>query len=302
MFLKSLGVIGLGTLFYDPLFLVYKKFNYTTPDLQKNYGAGSYALVTGATDGIGKEFCEQLASQGMNIVLVSRSEEKLTQVSKELSEKYNIKTVTHAIDLSSATESDYQSLKQKTKGLDISTLINNAGVVSYKTTKELDYKEIQSIVTLNSISVAHLLNIYLPQLEKRKPRSAIINLSSFTSVRPVPYLSIYSASKAFDYYVSEGLSEEYKDTIDVLSFLPATVITKATPNQKPSFYACSPQVSVHSALKDLGRRRITHGYYVHELMAWVLKWTPESLRLRITGAVMPKVIKSRTAPPVPTKP
>ena len=294
MSLKYIGTFAIGAFLYDPLFLIYRNYVYKMPDFPSTYGENSYALITGATDGIGKGFCEALASKGLNIVLVSRNPEKLSKVADELSQKYKISTITHAIVLSNPSEEDFLALKQKTDKIDVSILINNAGAVSYKTTKELSYKDINTLLMLNAGSVMHLLSRYLPDLNKRNHRSAVINLSSFTAVRPFPYISLYSATKAFDHYVTEGLSYEYKDNIDVLSFQPATVITNATPNEKPSWSSCTVKDCVESALIDLGKRRTSHGCYNHELLAWAVRWVPETIRLHMFGRIIPGVIKRRT--------
>ncbi|OMJ94071.1 hypothetical protein SteCoe_2843 [Stentor coeruleus] len=293
MKLETIGFIALGAFLSDPLFIAYKTYYWSMPDIYNRYGHGSYALVTGATDGIGKGFCEALAEKGINIILVSRTQEKLDKVANELSKKYGVSCVTHAIDLSKAKAEEYAALKKKTDSLDMSMLINNAGVVCYKKTKELTFDEIQDTINLNSGSVMHLLNMYLPVLEQRKGRSAVINLSSFLAVRPSPLISLYSGTKAFNHYVSQGLSEEYRDSIDVMSYQPATIITNATPNEKPSWRSCTVEESVRGALIDLGRRNLTHGHWNHELMAWAVRWVPEKIRIRLMAQGIDKIIKQR---------
>jgi 17beta-estradiol 17-dehydrogenase / very-long-chain 3-oxoacyl-CoA reductase len=293
MILKGIGLLGLGVFFSRPAFLLYKNFFYTLPDFQGKYGKGSYALVTGATDGIGKGFSEVLASKGINIILVSRDQTRLDKAAKELNDKYGVKTVTYAIDLSKASEAQYEELKKKTSGLDISILINNAGVVVYDLVDELKYNQINEIVTLNCSSIVQLLNIYLPQLEKRSSRSAVINTSSFSGFKPMPYMTLYSSTKTFASFLARGLGKQYEHKIDFLSYQPGTVITKAVPGQKPAAKACTIEQSVNDALKDLGKRAITHGYYNHEFIVWVFTWLPEWYRLKFFADYMPKLIKER---------
>lgn len=293
MKLKTIGFLALGVFLSDPLFIAYKNYYWSMPDIYNRYGHDSYAIVTGATDGIGKGFCEALAQKGINIVLVSRTQEKLDKVANELSKKYGVKCVTHAIDLSKAKAEEYAALKLKTDALEVSMLINNAGCVCYKKTKELSFDEIQDTINLNSGSVMHLLNMYLPVFEKRKGRSAVINLSSFLAVRPAPLISLYSGTKAFNHYISQGLSEEYRDSVDIMSFQPATIITNATPNEKPSWRSCTVEQSVKGALTDLGRRNLSHGHWNHELMAWAVRWAPEKVRMRLMAQGMDQIIKQR---------
>ena len=85
MKLKYIGALAITAFLYDPAYIAYKTFYAQMPDLNK-YGEETYALITGATDGIGKGFCEEFASRGVNIILVSRNQEKLDAVSKELRE------------------------------------------------------------------------------------------------------------------------------------------------------------------------------------------------------------------------
>lgn len=277
---------------YDIWYEVYKKFWVNLPNFASVYGHGSYAIITGATEGIGKGFAEVLASRGMNLVLVSRSSFKLQTLADELEDKYKIKTLIHAIDLSTAKEKDYKDLKKKTDAVDVSMLINNAGQVSYKKTTDFSFGEIEKLVTLNSVSVIHLLNIYLPHLQSRGYRSAIINLSSLLAVKPMPYLTLYSSTKAFDHYLSIGLSEEYKDSIDILSFQPSTVTTRGT-NFDSSWRSETVQNSVTGALKDLGVRKTTHGTIKHQLFASLLQILPESIRLNKGYETLEKIGKSR---------
>ena len=285
--------LGVGTyLTYDMGYEVYKKFAVRLPNFHSVYGHGSYALITGATEGIGKGFAEILASRGMNLVLVSRSSFKLQTLADELEEKYKVKTLIHAIDLSTAKEKEYKDLKKKTDAVDVSILINNAGQVSYKKTADFSYGEIEKLVNLNSVSVLHLLNMYLPHLQNRGYRSAIINLSSSLAVRPMPYLTLYSSTKAFDHYLSIGLSEEYKDSIDILSFQPATVTTRGTKFDS-SWRSETVEDSVTGALKDLGVRRTTHGTLKHQFFATLIKTVPEFLRLNKGYEFLEKIGKSR---------
>lgn len=293
MRLRAIGLLAFGIFTYDPMYIAYKNLLCEVPDIKNIYGSGSYAIITGATDGIGKGFCEALAEKGMNIILISRTQEKLDRVAKEISEKYGIKCVTHAMDLSKASDHDYIELKKKTDVLDVSMLINNVGKVSYSRTKELKYNEIEEIINLNSVSMMHLLRMYLPTFERRRVRSAVINLSSFLAVRPMPIVSLYSGTKAFNHYLTEGLSEEYGDCIDILSFQPATVITNSTLNEKPSWRSCTVQQSVRGALLDLGRRRTTHGHWNHELLAWAIGWVPERIRLKYMIHSIDQTIKIR---------
>lgn len=290
---KNLCLLSLGAYCtYDIWYEIYKKYYVPLPNFISVYGPGSYVIVTGATEGIGKGFAEVLASKGMNLVLVSRTQYKLEVLAEELTEKYKVKTITHAIDLSNASEKDYKELKKKTDKVDVSMLINNAGIISLKTIENLNRSEIEKIVTLNSLSVIYMLNMYLPQLKNRGYRSAIINMSSHLAVRPMPHVVLYSSTKAFNHYLSVGLSEEYRDSIDILSFQPSTISTKGA-NFDSSWRSVTVEESVTGALKDLGVRKTTHGTIKHQLFASFIQFLPEQIRLTRGLEFLSNLAKSR---------
>ncbi|CAG9313852.1 unnamed protein product [Blepharisma stoltei] len=98
-FLLYLGAGTLAAFSYDPIYYAYK-WNYKEPiDLKKNYGSGSYALITGASDGIGKAFSRAIAAQGLNVILVGRNSEKLRTVQAEIEHEFNVKVVTMTVNL-----------------------------------------------------------------------------------------------------------------------------------------------------------------------------------------------------------
>lgn len=292
--IKNIFFISVGAYCtYDIWYEAYKKYYVPLPHFISRYGPGSYVIITGATEGIGKGFAEILASKGMNLVLVSRNQAKLQTLASGLEGKYKVKTIIHAMDLSMAGENEYLDLKKKTDRVDVSMLINNAGMVSFKTTEEFTHAEIEKMVTLNSVSVIHMLNMYLPQLKSRAYRSAIINMSSHLAVRPMPHLVLYSSTKAMNHYLSVGLSEEYRDSIDVLSFQPSTISTRAA-NFDSSWRSVTVEDAVTGALKDLGVRRTTHGTMKHQLFASLVQILPESVRLTQGFKFLRDLGKSRT--------
>merc|ERR1739838_1127793 len=142
---------------------------------------GSWALVTGATDGIGKGFCLELAKQGMNIVLVSRNLEKLRVVAKEIEERFDVKT--KVVDIDFSKDKDAQSrLETETGTLDVGILVNNVGV-SYQYPEyflqiEDGPAQCRSIVDCNIISTMDVTRAVLPGMVATG-KGAIINMSSF---------------------------------------------------------------------------------------------------------------------------
>ncbi|BAZ67510.1 MAG: SDR family oxidoreductase [Pelatocladus maniniholoensis HA4357-MV3] len=167
----------------------------------------STALITGASGGIGKAFAEELAARNHNLVLVARSENKLNELAKQLYQKCQVQVDVIAKDLTEigATNSVFEFTKQK--GLTIDLLINNAGFGDYGDFAETDEERQIKMLQLNILALVDLTHKYLPLMRERRSGS-IINVSSIAAFQPIPYLSVYSASKAFVRNFSEALWAE----------------------------------------------------------------------------------------------
>jgi 17beta-estradiol 17-dehydrogenase / very-long-chain 3-oxoacyl-CoA reductase len=279
MFLKGIGFLSLGMFFSYPSYIFYRDWFIEIPNFPLSYGNKSFALVTGGTNGIGKAFCDLLASQGLNLIIVSRDQEKLSQTAEELKTKYEVEVRTHKIDFSKATKEDYDKLKEKTEGLDISTLISNGSPTSDSFFVEMSYDEIEEFIRLNNTSLTSILRLYLPQLSKRKQKSAVITVSSMSGSVPTPYMELTSACKAYDIFMTRSLSKRYEKSINFLSLEPGLIDTGDHQGQSPRF-TCSPEQAVKSALKDLGHRPVSFGHYTQELLFWAMHWMPGHYRVQ----------------------
>ncbi|RCJ16738.1 oxidoreductase [Nostoc sp. ATCC 43529] len=185
----------------------------------------STALITGASSGIGKAFAQELAARKTNLVLVARSEDKLNQLAKELKEKYKVQIDVIAKDLTEANAAAGVFDATKTKGLTIDLLINNAGFGYYGDFAESDGERQVKIVQLNILALVDLTHKFLPIMRQRRSGS-IINVSSITGFQPIPYLSVYAASKAFILSFSEALwAENRQYGVRVLVTCPGPIET-----------------------------------------------------------------------------
>lgn len=185
----------------------------------------STALITGASGGIGQAFAEELAAQNINLVLVSRSEEKLNKLAQQLQARYKIQVDVIVKDLTEpgATQAVYDTVQAK--GLRINLLINNAGFGDYGDFAERDGERQLKMIQLNIIALVDLTHKLLPEMRKRRSGS-IINLSSLSGFQPIPYLSVYAASKAFILSFSQALWAENRDYgVRVLVVCPGPVET-----------------------------------------------------------------------------
>ena len=170
---------------------------------------GKWALVTGASAGIGKALAEELAAGGTNLVLTARRRDRLEEFAKALTTKYQVKTKVCVADLTKpfAPQEIYDFTKQK--GLEIDLLINNAGFGQYGEFPTVETSRLLDMVQVNCSAVVHLTRLYLPGMVTRK-RGDVMILASTASFQAVPYISTYAATKAFDLLIAEGLAEEMK--------------------------------------------------------------------------------------------
>lgn len=242
-----------------------------SPSHSLNQDLGPWALVTGATDGIGKEYATQLAAKGVNIVLISRSRDKLGDLSTHLNSLYDVQVRTVAVDFTKGQEI-YSEILLALEGLEITTLINNVGM-SYPAPSyfhELEDKPCMDILNCNILSTTLMIKMLLPSMVARS-HGFIINVGSLASEVSFPFLSLYAATKSFVDKLSNDLHLEYGNKgIFIQSLVPCSVATKMSHIQRPSFFVPSTEEFVSSALVDLAaRKRRTPGYFAHSLqMVW----------------------------------
>ncbi|RYP30487.1 hypothetical protein DL767_006228 [Monosporascus sp. MG133] len=280
----AFGVIG-------ALFMVSKAFSFLRllstfilpgVDLRKYGKKGTWAVVTGASDGLGKEFALNLASKGFNLVLISRTLSKLQAFAQELEAKYpGIETKVLDIDFSADKEEDYARLEKLVDGLDIGILINNVGQshsipVPFTLTEK---KELQNIVTINCLGTLKVTRIIAPSMESRK-RGLILTMGSFGGWMPTPYLATYSGSKAFLQHWSSALAAELKPKgVDVQLCLSYLVVSAMSKVRKPNLLIPNPKPWVRSALSKIGsgdwqQTAYTYTpYWSHALLGWTIENT-----------------------------
>jgi len=187
---------------------------------------GKWALVTGASAGIGRALAEELAAGGTNLVLTARRKERLEELARQLAEKHKIQTQVFVADLAETTAPEKIFAFTKAKGMEVELLINNAGFGRYGEFHTAEIPRLLEMVQVNCSAVVHLTRLYLPEMVARR-RGDVMILASTASFQSVPYLSTYAATKAFDLLFAEGLAEEMRRYgIRVCALCPGSTVSE----------------------------------------------------------------------------
>ncbi|MCM2278733.1 MAG: SDR family oxidoreductase [Oligoflexia bacterium] len=185
-----------------------------------------WALVTGASSGIGMEFARQLAASGMNVVLVARREKNLDTLARELSLRFGAHAVVVSCDLAEPDAAARLHARLIQKNIRVRFLCNNAGVGKWGLFEQTDQQTLQNMIQVNIGAVMAICHEFLPDL-RQFPSSAVINVSSQAAFQPVPYMAAYAATKAFIQSFSQALHGEWKNYgITVQTLVPAPTATE----------------------------------------------------------------------------
>ncbi|NBD33517.1 MAG: SDR family NAD(P)-dependent oxidoreductase [Cyanobacteria bacterium] len=168
------------------------------------------ALVTGASSGIGAAFAEALARRGYNLVLVARSQAKLEQLAQQLQTDHQITTeiIPQDLAVTNAAQTLFNIITAKEINIDL--LINNAGFGDYGLFAESSLDKQLEMIQLNITALAALTHLFLSPM-RQQGSGGIINIASIAGFQPLPYMSIYAATKAFVLNFSEALWAENRD-------------------------------------------------------------------------------------------
>ena len=248
---------------------------------------GRTALITGASSGIGESFGRELAARGMNVVLVARSEAKLRLLAQELSQRHRIRAEVIAVDLSQEGASHIIQQAVQQYGLTVDLLINNAASFTFAPFEQSESPNNDQIITLNITAMVELTHAFIPAMLARGT-GAVLNVGSMGSFFPIPYMTVYAATKAFVLSFSEALWVEYRDQeVRVLALCPGPTRTPLLPATSliPPEQAAPPEQVVVAGLRALEQGQSSFmPRFVNNLQSRILpKVLPRSLMLRLVG-------------------
>lgn len=177
-----------------------------------------YALVTGATVGIGYELAKLLAQDGYNLIVVARTEEDLQKRSAELSQQYGIDVIPIAKDLFQPNAPFELYDEVKSRNLVVDVLVNDAGQGQYGLFVEQDISRLLEIIQLNVNALTVLTHLFLKDMVARN-EGKILQLASIASELPGPWQAVYHATKAYVLHLTEALVRELKDSAVTMTAL-----------------------------------------------------------------------------------
>jgi short-subunit dehydrogenase len=250
---------------------------------------GGWAVVTGASAGIGQAFARRLAAAKIDTVLVARRQERLAALADELAQRHGTQSRILAEDLEH--DDAVERIAEQTKDLDVGILINNAGFSAAGRFERVPLDRHAAMIKVNCIAVAGLAHVFLPRM-KARGRGAIVIVASAAGYQPLPLAGTYGATKAFDLMLAEALwSENRGSGVDVLGLSPGPVDTEfQAVAGETSHPGATPESVVDVALGALGRKPSVVAGGFNKARAWSVRLAPRALVARMAFGVMREFI------------
>ena len=246
---------------------------------------GPWALVTGASSGIGRAFACELASRGLNVILVSRTKSTLTELSLHLEGSYGVKTRVVDADLGDAT--GVAEVIETAKSLDVGLYVASAGFGTSGPFVDADVSNEVDMIQVNCVAAVELTHLAANQMRKRG-RGGIILLASLVGWQGVPLSATYSGTKAFIQSFAEAIRIELKHSgLDVLSVAPGPVLSSFDRRANMKIErGVTPETVALESLRALGRKATVFPGAISKILTYSLFTAPRSLRVQIMRKVM----------------
>ncbi|CAB0039332.1 unnamed protein product [Trichogramma brassicae] len=269
-------------------------FNSKQIDLRSEYG--EWAVVTGSTDGIGKAYAQELSARGMNLVLISRTLERLEKTKNQIQEANpDIKVKIISADFTKGADA-FLKIKQELQDIPVGILVNNVGMqYSYPMyLGEVPEDELWGIINVNVGATTMMTRLLIDDMKKRG-KGAIVNISSGSELQPLPLMTVYAATKAYVRSFSEALRAEYaKYGLTIQHLTPLFVNTKMNAFsqrlQVSSLFVPDAPTYAKNAIATLGKVNTSTGYWAHGIQNFFTLIPPVWIRMKI-GQTMNQVLR-----------
>jgi uncharacterized protein len=255
----------------------------------------AYTLITGASMGLGKELAIECARRGRNLILVALPGRNLEILCGEIEKKFGIQAVSRECDLTNE-QALHDMAQEIISKYSINQLINNAGVGGTARFEEITPEYLDRIIHLNIRATTMLTHMLLPEL-KSHPKALIMNISSVAAFGPLPFKTIYPASKAFIYSFSRSLNTELRHTgVRVVVVTPGPIVTNPDVAMRIIRQGALGRIGLLTAGEitrlaldgaEKGKEVIVPGF-MNGLNRLLARWTPESWRLSLMDRVFQK--------------
>jgi short-subunit dehydrogenase len=247
-----------------------------------------WALVTGASSGIGLHLAECFAKDGISLVLSARNEAKLSELAADFMSKYKVDVVVVSSDLSKPNAATELISKVKAHNIELTYLVNNAGVGTYGLFENTPIEATTSMLRLNMEALTVLCSGFMPDL--LKTRGKILNVASTAAFQPGPYMAAYYATKAYVLSFSEALAEELADKgVAVCTLCPGPTASgfQAEANMQKSALVQGKRMpsSEDVAVKGYAAMKRNQRVYIHGALNWTMaqsiRFTPRSWATKV---------------------
>lgn len=252
-----------------------------------------WALITGASAGIGATFARALARKGLNCVLVARRKDRLDELAAELTRDHGVECRVFPQDLGEFDAPKRLFEYTQAQGLEISTLINNAGFGSHGKFIELDPEWEMRMIDVNCRALVGISRMYAPRMAERG-RGQIVHLASVAAFQPCPYMSTYGATKAFILMFSEALwAEMLAHGVHVTAVCPGPTqseffqVARYGAARGREFVVETSEVVVERGLAALEANRLYMvSGFINWMKAFAVRFFPRSLVARVAAFIL----------------
>ncbi len=248
-----------------------------------------YALITGASLGIGKEIAIELSRRNFNTLLIALDTPELWQVEKFISDNYDTRVYAHGIDLTDNAAADKIYEWCKSNNYNVSILVNNAGFGEGGYFEDISLERYCKMMDLNNKAYVSLIHKFLPDMKKME-KSHIMNTSSMEATLPLPYKSVYTGTKNFIFAFSLALNEEVRRYgVKITILCPGPVLTnrgglerlKAQGNKAKLLLLLPDQVAKVAVKNMLNGMLISNPGMMNWWITKIMKFIPTRLKMRL---------------------